>query len=234
MNATQTEIGRSKPSRNKEWSRLTVGGTNKQGNIDRIRNLDGYHTPPQAVDALLDAVDLKPRIWEPANGFNRISDVLSSKGYRVHRSDIYKWSNKTSQLCDFTNSEEMEVPFKGKNFDIVTNPPFVKAGAFVEAGMDYLLPGGRLCLLLRLQFLEGQKRKKLFTKYPPEELLVFSARLPRMHRFDFDLQALRKKQEGEGKKFKEPGSALAFGWFIWQKQKSDKAQRSVKPTIRWL
>jgi hypothetical protein len=217
-----------KASRDKEWSRLTVGGTNKQGNVDRIRNLDGYHTPPVAVDMLCDAIPLGHRIWEPANGFNRISDRLEDKGFAVHRSDIFAWTKKTKDIQDFTKIEGLKVPFRGKPFNIVTNPPFIRAAEFVETAMSVLPSGGNLCLLLRLQFLEGAKRKKLFTRYPPTEVLVFSKRLPRMHRFDFDLNAFLAGHS------KEPSSALAFAWFVWRKCAKDKEQRAIVPTIRWL
>lgn len=220
---------KNKKNLDKNWSRMAVGGSTKQGNIDRVRNLDGYNTPDEAVEALLQAEKLHTRIWEPANGFNKISNYLEDAGKTVHRSDIYQWSKRTKDLQDFT-APTVNTPFKGKPFDIVTNPPFVKAVQFVETAMNNLQPGRQLCLLLRLQFLEGKKRKLLFKKYPPHSVYVFSYRLPRMHRFDFDKDAWMAEHTGKA----EPSSALCFAWFCWRKEKTPVKQSAVATQLKWI
>ena len=55
-------------------------------------------------------------------------------------------------------------------------------------------------MLFRLAFLEGQKRYKLFKKYPPKRVYVFAKRL-------------NCAKNGEFEKHKS--SAIAFAWFIW-------------------
>lgn len=200
-------------TRDKDWSRITVGGSTKQNNLDRIKVLDGFHTPIIATDSLAREINLSPRIWECANGHSRISDRLAKRHKRtVFRSDIHRWVPETQMVIDFTKTGY--VPFQKKSFDIVTNPPFVRGQDFVENAMNLLPVGGKLCLLLRLQFLEGGKRAELFKKYPPVEVLVFSRRLPRMHRFDFDLAKWMRKLKREGKKPADPSSAMCFCWFI--------------------
>jgi hypothetical protein len=197
---------------------------------DRIRVLDGFHSPKEAVKLLVKHAKLKKRVWECANGYNRISNRLEKRGHKVFRSDIHKWSDKTQKIADFTKTKF--VPFKGKPFDIVTNPPFKIAQEFVESAMDKLPVGGRLYLLLRLQFLEGKRRKKeLFSKYPPMEVIVSSARLPRMHRFDFSLKQHRREVEKAGKKYSTPTSAMCFCWFVWEKKADAKAQAAIKTVI---
>lgn len=223
-----TKIGRTS-----EWSRRTVGGSDAKGMLDRIRVLDGYHTPAIATDTLVAEVDLRERIWEPANGFNRISRRLKRRhGRTVFRSDIHRWVPQTKKKLDFTTTKFR--PFKGKPFDIVTNPPFVRGQEFVENAMRLLPVGGKLCLLLRLQFLEGGKRKIMFDRLPPVEVIVFSKRLPRMHRFDFNLKKHKRDTLKAGKKYTKPSSALCFAWFVWEKKANPVAQAGVRTEIRWV
>ena len=222
-----------KSSRDSEWARKTVGGGSKKNMEDRIRVLDGFHTPKIAVDRLVEEVKLKRRVWECANGHNRISGRLTKKHRRrVFRSDIHRWVPETQKIIDFTDTTFR--PFKGKPFDIVTNPPFVRGQEFIETAMQLLPPGGKLCLLLRLQFLEGGKRRILFEKYPPSEVLVFSKRLPRMHRFDFSLKAFKRSVLKSGKKYTEPSSALCFCWIVWEKKSSPLTQAAVETKLRWI
>jgi hypothetical protein len=187
---------------NKSWATKTVGGSSKQQLQDRTRILDGYHTPKIAILELIKIEKFSKKIWEPANGYNRISRVLKKKGYSAYTSDIYRWHNSTQVKRAF---ERFKEPPSNKH-DIITNPPFKHAQMFVEHAMKLLPKGRKLALLLRLQFLEGKKRKSMFEKYPPKIIYVFSYRLPRMHRFDFDK-----------KKDRSSGSILAFAWFVWQK-----------------
>lgn len=213
----------------RQWARRTVGGSSREGNVARERVLDGYSTPLPAIEALAEAVNLAKRIWEPANGLDAISDPLEAMGHVLYRSDVHRWSAKTKRRIDFVASDvTVPAPLAGKHFDIVTNPPFKRAEAFARNGLALLPEGGSLYLLLRLQFLEGRKRRRMFEEMPPSLVWVFSGRLPRMHRFDFDLDAHRQT------KHTEPSSSLAFAWFEWRKMASSKRQRSVDTRVKWL
>lgn len=122
---------KAKKAKASNWASLTVGASSKQNMEDRIRNLDGFHTPSIAVDKLVENYKLMPRIWEPANGFNRISNRLEVHGKTVHRSDIFAWSKKTKDVQDFTG-DKLKVPFKG-GYDIgrdevIKKRPVIKSG----------------------------------------------------------------------------------------------------------
>lgn len=60
-------------------------------------------------------------------------------------------------------------------------------------------------MFLKLTFLEGKARKKLFTKYPPKVIYVSSSRLQCAKNGDFD-------KYGKG-----VGTAVAYAWYVWQK-----------------
>lgn len=71
-------------------------------------------------------------------------------------------------------------------------------------------------MFLKLQFLEGKERRKLFEISPPKIIYVASGRLLCAKNAEFE--AMRKGG----------GSAVAYAWFIWEKGYKGK------PTIDWI
>lgn len=173
-------------------------------------SIDFYETPPIATKALIDSKFLSPAlpIWEPACGRGAISEVLEAHNFEVVSTDIVDHGyDKCYVLYDFL---KMEFPSK-RPYQIVTNPPYNLAPEFVEQACRLV---DKSAFLLRLAFLEGQKRKLLFQRCPLCRILVFSKRLPRMHRFDY-----------EGKK---TSSTIAFAWFLFD------TNYTGSPTIEWV
>lgn len=64
----------------------------------------------------------------------------------------------------------------GKFDLIISNPPFKHAQEMIELSHDLLNEGGQIIMLLRLAFLESQRRNAFFQKYKPNEVRVFSKR----------------------------------------------------------
>ena len=85
--------------------------------------------------------------------------------------------------------------------DIVSNPPYSRAAEAVEKAMEMIDDGDKVCFFLKVLFLEGQKRRKLFEKYPPVRVWVSSSRI-----------ACGKNGVFDGK-----SSAVAYAWFVWEK-----------------
>ena len=63
-----------------------LGSTTVVG-ADREQH-DFYATEPKAVELLLDEEEFQIDILEPCCGMNHITDVLRSRGYQVHTSDL--------------------------------------------------------------------------------------------------------------------------------------------------
>jgi len=81
---------------------------------------------------------------------------------------------------------------------VIGNPPYREAEAIVRKSYDCLKPGGVLIFLLRLAFLEGQKRSEgLWKEMPPVEVRV----LPKRPSFT-----------GNGK-----SDATAYAFFLWKR-----------------
>lgn len=139
----------------------TLGASN---HTDKDRAAyDYYATEPKAVEMLLGLERFAPVIWEPACGEGHISKVLQSHGYEVISTDLVYRGFGDPEPLDFL-TETLE-GFEG---DIITNPPYNIALDFVKRALDSVKPGRKVAMLLKIQFLEGQKRKDFFSQTPPE------------------------------------------------------------------
>lgn len=185
----------------------TIGASNHS---ERIRpNEDYYATDPKAVELLLENETFNHTIWECACGEGHIAKVLESNGYHVISTDLIDRGYGTGGI-DFLKQTENR---GGNCSDIVTNPPYKLALEFAQHALEIVEEGNKVAMFLKLTFLEGQKRKQFFLKYPPKRIYVFSKRM---------LCAINGQfKPGEG-------SAIAFAWYIWEKGYKGK------PTIDWI
>lgn len=141
-------------------------------------------------------------------GGGHLSYVLQEYGYDVKSSDIVDRGFKCTEIIDFLSIDQ-----KDNSRDIITNPPYKFAKEFVKQALDISIDGTKVAMFLKLQFLEGQARRKLFEEYPPKVIYVFSKRV---------LCAMNGKFETIS------SSAVAYAWFIWKKGCVDE------PRIRWI
>lgn len=189
---------------NKASTFVTLGASN---HVEHERQShDYYATDPKALEKLLEVETFNKDVWECACGEGHLSEVLKSHGYNVYSSDIVK----RSYVCETVDFLSNNKKWSG---DIITNPPYKYAQEFVEKSLDSISLGHRVAMLLKIQFLEGQKRRKLFDKCPPKIVYVFSERMKCAMNGDF-------KNTGS--------SAVAYAWYIWAKGFNGE------PTIRWL
>lgn len=159
------------------------------------RGLDLYESPPEAVRALLGAEWLPRRIWEPACGPGAIVRVLRAAGHDVIASDVQDYGCPAQNFTgDFL--AQRSAPFGAEC--IVTNPPFKLAGEFVAHGLT-LCP--RVVMLLRLAFLESERRRPILDNDLLARVLPFRNRLPMMHR---DSWAGPRSS-----------NSIAHAWFVW-------------------
>ena len=203
----------------KDWSGNTKsifvcnGASN---HTEEERQTDDYYaTEPKAVELLLEQESFSPYIWECACGAGHMSEVLKKHGYKVRSSDIVYRGYDGTEILDFfavTNEQiENSIPK-----DIITNPPYKYAKEFVEHALDISPYGTKVAMFLKLTFLENKKRKELFEKYPLKTLYVSSSRL-------------QCAKNGNFQKYsKGVGTAVAYGWFVWEKGFSGN------PIIKWI
>jgi hypothetical protein len=149
---------------------LTSGTGNKRAPLDQRKN-DLYESPPEAVSALLRVENLPDVIWEPACGPGAIVRVLRAAGRHVYATDLVDYSSPDQDESGWDFLSERQLPIGVQA--IVTNPPFKNAGEFVARALD-LCP--RVVMLLRLAFLESQKRTPILDSGALARVHVFSIR----------------------------------------------------------
>jgi hypothetical protein len=168
------------------------------------RGNDLYETPAVATEALLRVEKLPHVLWEPCCGPGSIVTTLRDAGHFVIAGDLVDYGCPLSTpRIDFLM--ERRAPHGVEC--IVTNPPFKNAEAFVERAKE-LCP--KVVMLLRLAFLESERRRGILDDGTLARVHVFRNRLPMMHR------------AGQGiiHAEKQSSSALAFAWFVWDRNHS--------------
>lgn len=156
---------------------------------------DYYATEPKAAILLMEVENFNSNIWECACGEKHLAKEFIKSGYNVRCSDII--NRCENEVFDFLS--EANTNFNG---DIITNPPYNKASEFIEKAIEIIPSGNKVAMFLKVQFLEGKARKKLFEKYPPKIIYISSSRLNCAKNGEFD---------------KYPTSAIAYCWFVWEK-----------------
>lgn len=163
---------------------------------------DFYVTPKLATIKLLSVEIFEGGIWEPACGDGAISNVLLNAGYDVHSTDLYDHSYGQTGV-DFLSIYDTP-------YNIITNPPYSLANDFAKRAIK--ITHKKVALLLRIAFLEGQKRyKEIYKNTPPDRIHIFSKRLT--------MYPKNAERKGSG--------TTAYAWFIWDK-------RNGNTTLKWI
>lgn len=159
---------------------------------------DYYATEPRAAKLLLELESFDHNIWEPACGEGHLSKVFLEAGHNVKSTDLIDRGFGETGV-DFINAD---LPFSG---DIITNPPYTFGIDFIKKALDIVPIGNKVAMFLKVQFMEGKARKKLFTDHPPKTIWVSSSRINCAKNGDFE--GLRTSG----------GSAVAYAWYVWEK-----------------
>jgi hypothetical protein len=174
---------------------------------------DWYVEPAWAVEALFRAEPFRPArtIYDPAAGIGTILDVAQRHNYEAIGSDLVK--RRRDDAITTPWNYLVRGDYVPRPDIIVCNPPFRLAEAFIRQAMK---PGSvqwKAAFLLRLSFLEGQARLKLWT----------DCSLARVHVF-----AQRVSMPPGDSGVKPTGGAVAFAWYVF-----DRHHRGP-PQIGWL
>ena len=192
------------------WNKQSVMATlNASSHSKKEReNNDYYATPWSATVKLLEKEKFSKFILEPACWEWHISKILEDYNYKTVNSDIidrWYWD-----VLDFLKEWEF---MDNWHWDIITNPPFKYWQEFVEKSLNILREWWKLAMLLRIQFLEWVKRNKMYKKYPPKTIYVFSRNIRCAKNWDFE---------------NATWNASTYCWFIWEKW------YTWKPNIEWI
>ena len=198
--------------------KVLAGGKLAGGNPEngRVEN-DYYATNPKAVEMLLTNYTFDAAtILEPCVGGGHIANAINNffANQRVITGlDLVDRGYPNTIVQDFL-TWETDRKFEG----IITNPPFSLAQEFIEKGMGLLTDNGQMAMFLKIQFLEGAKRKEFFEKYPPKYIYVFRNRMATWNNGN-------EVDPNTGKRW---ATTMCHAWFIWEKGSK------TEPIIRWL
>ncbi len=156
---------------------------------------DYYATAPIAAKLLLEVEPDLNNIWECACGEGHLAKVFDEAGKLGKATDLIDRNYGTVE--DFLLNKGVY-----HNGDIVTNPPYKYAHEFVELALSKVDDERKVCMFLKVLFLETQKRKELFIKYPPKTIYISSSRINCAKNGDFKIYN---------------SSAIAYAWYVWVK-----------------
>jgi len=175
-------------------------------NRGAVRNeADFYVTPRKTVDLILNEISDShyeyAQILEPCAGNGAIvkalrewfssSTITANEIRREERNSLFESGADYVVNCDFIKPNTL-----GSNYDlIITNPPYSIAQEIIEHCFK-IAPDAEVIMLLRLGFLESQKRREFWERHPLTQLY------PLLKRPSFT---------GKGT------DATAYGWFVWSK-----------------
>lgn len=182
----------------------TLGASN-HSESERAEN-DYYATDPKAIDYLLEKATLNRNIWECACGEGHLSKRLTELGYNVKSTDLI--DRGLGGGTDFLQSHEY---WYG---DILTNPPYKYAREFIEHALELIPVGNKVFMFLKLQFLEGIKRRTLYDRKELKVVYVSRDRITCAKNGRFQDVTTR--------------SAAAYAWFEFEKGYNGQ------PTIEWI
>lgn len=189
-------------------------------NLPKRHKFDAYATPQGLCNVVISSIwrnKMNPKVMDAGAGiYGPWGKAMKEKfpqcdlwGVELRETENPGWYDHWYPETDFLKKKT------DGDFDfVIGNPPYRQAEEFIRMGLEILKNRGYLIYLLRLAFLEGQKRAKgLYKEFPLWTIYV----LPRRPSFYTRL----------GKKTTD---ATAYGAFVWRK--NDK--KVFGPSMEWL
>lgn len=161
---------------------------------------DFYPTPESSTRNFLSKHILHTNrydVLEPCAGNGSISKIVKELYPMIDLDQIEIREEERKNLQQYGNVfiEDFLTFVPTKSYDvIITNPPFSLAQEFLEKCFEIADENTEIIMLLRLAFLESQKRHKFWQKYPVNQLYILSE---------------RPSFTGKGT------DATAYAWFVW-------------------
>lgn len=210
--------------------------------VEAMDSLDFFPTPPWAVRALCDVLDLKGgSVWEPACGRGHMAKALAERFNIVRATDVHDYSMEPcihqvqTSVSDFLLPWAAPRTIQTQGVDwVITNPPFRLAAEFIDRGRNVARKG--VAMLVRTSFLEGQERcTRLFRQFPPaavyqfsERVGMFSGRCVRVGSIDWIATAQKRLAKSEAKPI-TAATATSYCWLVWRPKDTDTRLRWIEP-----
>lgn len=173
----------------------------------RRANHDWYVDPPWATDVLLKNEEFVGSVYDPACGIGTIPIRAWCAGLPAEGADIVD-RGAGFPVVDFLTCD---LPARVDN--IICNPPYKLAERFLPRALA--MARRKVAFLLRLAFLESERRHAVFTSTPLARVLVFSQRV---------------SMPPGGSGAEADGGKIAYAWFVWD----HRHRIGKRPELDWL
>jgi hypothetical protein len=130
---------------------------------------DYYVEPDWCIEQLLDAVSFDGAIHDPCCGIGTIVSAAQRCGIAATGADLIDRADGRFPVVDFFADTAVRE-------NIVTNPPYRQAEKILERALQHVVPGGRIAMIVPIQFLCSQRRFHLFDPRQCERVLVHARR----------------------------------------------------------
>lgn len=181
------------------------------------RNADDWYVePPHAVRQLMDRVEFKGCILDPACGRGTIPRVVGERDQNCFASDLV-YRGFGSAGVDF-----LAPIYNSRPDNIICNPPYRNINAWIARAVA--VARRKVAIFAPLTLLEGIERERLFSSTPLAQVLVFSWRVNcppgnLAPAFDAPIADWGK------------GGSKAYAWFVWDHAHRGEARVSFLPPV---
>lgn len=160
---------------------------------------DGWYVESAAcVDAMLAAEPIVGYAVDPACGGGNIPRRCRAAELTCFGSDLRQRCEDYDVLDFLGPIDTVQTALQGIS-NIITNPPFSEAQKFAERALECV--PGKVIMLQRLAWLEGQKRRNFFLETGLSHVWVHSSRL---------------SMPPGGRDIPATGGAVAYAWYVWR------------------
>ncbi|WP_308718983.1 hypothetical protein [Komagataeibacter xylinus] len=134
-------------------------------------------------------------VMDPCCGGGNIPRQLARDGVYTVSADVH---DRGVWPVDMVGDFRSAIPAVGPN-SIISNPPYGEAREFIDCALAHT--ADRVCVLLRLAFLEGIARREWFKSVPLARVWVSSRRM---------------SMPPGGSDIPAKGGAIAYAWFVFE------------------
>ncbi len=163
-------------------------------------DLDYFPTPPWATRALFEvgvSANKDTIMYDPCVGKGEMLNVLNEYGTATGNDIHDHYTDTPNPEGDFLQLKELECDW------IIMNPPYKAVNGFIKKSVE-LKPKIGFAALLRIQFLEGQRRyTEIYTDIGYPDAYFFPMRI------NFNKGVLLPKSN----------TTHAHAWFVWRSEK---------------
>ena len=163
---------------------------------------DGWYVESaEAVDKVISAERFGGIVWDPCCGGGNIPRQCYEAGVPCIGTDIVDRAGGLYETIDFLGTLS-SVSLDARRFgarDILSNPPFRLTQRFVERAL--LIVPGKIVVLQRLAWLEGQARRPFFMQWL-SHVWVHSSRI---------------SMPPGGQNIEAKGGSVAYCWFVFRR-----------------